>query len=220
MTGRRRVRTLLGLGTISLVLGIFAIPASAADGTFMLSPTSGPAGSTVSVASGTACPPNGADLRVRFYGDAGKASFVGEVDADDATGHWAGQITIPAVLPPIPFQLHAFCNDHFAYQPQTFTVTSSSAPALPLSSSRTVPAGGLPQTSPVPTQVTPASVLSAVAQPASTSSSTTVSAAAPSTIPRTGPGTEPRDLAPTALLIAAAGGFWLAAAKQYRLAAG
>lgn len=359
--GSRRVRALLALGAVSLVLGIFAIPAGAADGTFMRSPGSGPAGSQVSVASVTPCPVpppdpgagkvQDTDVGVSFFFDAGQSTFVDEVDANDATGEWAGQITIPASTPPGTVQLHGFCTrvvsgggscsmqdgrelclprtdgpvDYFTYAPQSFvvcvagtascgtaslprtdgplpttgsTLPPASLPTMPPSTSAPGPAGVTPVTSfgvfappdtapsgtpfsggvggtPTPggaitvsedgfapgvpvhavlysSPVTLGTLLAdatgraagtltlptstpagahtlalfggsvvkttplTVIGPSTSSSASGVS----STIPRTGPSTEPRALALPALLIAAAGGLWLAAARQYRLAAG
>jgi hypothetical protein len=131
------------------------IPAAAADGgSFSRNPSSGPPGTTITVASIDPCtapPPAPADPKtgdddifVRIFlvpPDNGR--LLGTIDADDGSGHWSGTVKVPDDVAPETYQLRVACGrvvttpgtpateapeDYYEYARQVFTVTAP-APA-------------------------------------------------------------------------------------------
>jgi hypothetical protein len=120
---------------------VAAPPAGAGDG-FTVTPTSGPAGTVISV-SGTGCYEEGLpDRHVSIIlSDGEQASASSSVVPDD-NGAWSGQLTVPAGADPAgTYQVYASCwgsilgdngQEILAYGPVAFDVTGGGpAPTTP-----------------------------------------------------------------------------------------
>lgn len=144
------------VGLILLVIGsILGSTAGAATAEpFSMSPTSGPPGSPINVASIVACPPPppapaGRDYRPAFPGPYvdffWNGGFLAELEADNETRMWSGTITVPAEAELGANELKAACGmyhfcavncpsgpfnpdiafSYYEYAPQTFVVCAA-----------------------------------------------------------------------------------------------
>jgi hypothetical protein len=147
---RRLVIPLVGLVTI--IWAVSSATASPAD-TFSSSPSSGPPGTAISVASVTSCPANPAGVvgprLVRVTLSRGNTVFSSVRLSLSTSGGWRGTLVVPKSASPGAAALSAFCFSSamaegatLAYQERTFTVTAPKVtpapPAKPITATPTV----------------------------------------------------------------------------------
>jgi hypothetical protein len=128
----------LGFVVTSFVVAAWASGAGAQTGTFTSSPSSGPAGTTISVQSVTPCvpPPSspGGGPFIRLALQRGSVTLGTAQIPLGSGGSWSGSITVSSSAAPGTAQLTAFCiagpqaeGAVLEYTPHTFTVTGGGA---------------------------------------------------------------------------------------------
>ncbi len=124
--------------TIGFVVAAWPNVAGAQTGTFTSSPSSGPAGTTISAQSVTPCVPPasspGGGPFIRLTLQRGSVTLGSAQIPLGSGGSWSGSVTVSSSASPGSAQLTAFCiagpqaeGAVLEYTPHTFTVTSGGA---------------------------------------------------------------------------------------------